>query len=114
MLATGETRRYWRTITVGDVDRTVSVVKTPFRDRSGAIVGLIGTVRDETAIRRLEEETTRFFDLAPDMLCTAGANGRLERVNDAWTGVLGWTAGGAALAPADRLRAPRRPRPRRP
>ena len=91
VLATGETRRYWRTITVGDVDRTVSVVKTPFRDRSGAIVGLIGTVRDETAIRRLEEETTRFFDLAPDMLCTAGANGRLERVNDAWTGVLGWT-----------------------
>ncbi len=91
VLATGETRRYWRTITVGDADRTVSVVKTPFRDRSGVIVGLIGTVRDETAIRRLEEETTRFFDLAPDMLGTAGANGRLERVNDAWTGVLGWT-----------------------
>jgi diguanylate cyclase (GGDEF)-like protein/PAS domain S-box-containing protein len=87
VLATGETRRYWRR----HGERTLSVVKAPYRDHSGAIVGLICTVRDETAIRRLEEETTRFFDLAPDMLCTAGADGRLERVNDAWTAVLGWT-----------------------
>jgi diguanylate cyclase (GGDEF)-like protein/PAS domain S-box-containing protein len=92
VLATGETRRYWRTVTVNGSERTISVIKAPYRDATGAIVGLIGTVRDETAIRRLEEETTRFFDLAPDMLCTAGANGRLERVNDAWTAVLGWTA----------------------
>jgi diguanylate cyclase (GGDEF)-like protein/PAS domain S-box-containing protein len=91
VLATGETRRYWRTLTVGGSERTVSVVKTPFRDRTGAILGLIGTVRDETIMRRLEEETGRFFELAPDMLCTAGADGRLERVNDAWTTVLGWT-----------------------
>jgi diguanylate cyclase (GGDEF)-like protein/PAS domain S-box-containing protein len=92
VLATGETRRYWRTTTVNGADRTISVIKAPFRDGTGRIVGLIGTVRDETAIRRLEEQTTRFFDLAPDMLCTAGADGRLERVNDAWTAVLGWTA----------------------
>jgi diguanylate cyclase (GGDEF)-like protein/PAS domain S-box-containing protein len=87
VVATGETQRYWRTF----AGRTLSVVKAPYRDRSGAIVGLIGTVRDETALHRLEEETTRFFELAPDMLCTAGADGRLERVNDAWTTVLGWT-----------------------
>jgi diguanylate cyclase (GGDEF)-like protein/PAS domain S-box-containing protein len=92
VLATGETRRYWRTITVGGIDRTVSVVKAPYRDDAGNVIGLIGTVRDETEIRRLEEETGRFFELAPDMLCTAGADGRLERVNDAWTTVLGWTA----------------------
>ena len=91
VLATGQTRRYWRTATLGGAERTISVVKSPFRDSSGTIVGLIGTVRDETATRRLEEERTRFFDLAPDMLCTAGADGRLERVNDAWTAVLGWT-----------------------
>src|SRR3954466_7768961 len=29
VLATGETRRYWRTLTVGRSERTVSVVKTP-------------------------------------------------------------------------------------
>jgi diguanylate cyclase (GGDEF)-like protein/PAS domain S-box-containing protein len=92
VLASGETRRYWRTVTVGGVERTISVLKAPYRDRDGMVIGLIGTVRDETDIRRLEEETSRFFDLAPDMLCTAGADGRLERVNDAWTAVLGWTA----------------------
>jgi diguanylate cyclase (GGDEF)-like protein/PAS domain S-box-containing protein len=92
VLATGETRRYWRTLTVAGADRTISVIKAPFRDGSGRIVGLIGTVRDETQIRRLEQETGRFFELAPDMLCTAGADGRLDRVNEAWTTVLGWTA----------------------
>jgi diguanylate cyclase (GGDEF)-like protein/PAS domain S-box-containing protein len=92
VLATGETRRYWRTASMNGTDRTLSVIKSPFRDGSGRIVGLIGTVRDETVIRRLEQETGRFFDLAPDMLCTAGADGRLERVNEAWTAVLGWTA----------------------
>jgi diguanylate cyclase (GGDEF)-like protein/PAS domain S-box-containing protein len=88
VVATGETHRHWRTIG----GRTLSLVKAPYRDRNGAIAGLIGTVRDETELRRLEEETTRFFDLAPDMLCTAGADGRLDRVNDAWTAALGWTA----------------------
>jgi diguanylate cyclase (GGDEF)-like protein/PAS domain S-box-containing protein len=92
VLATGDTRRYWRTIDVGAAQRTVSVVKAPWRDDAGTVIGLIGTVRDETEIRRLEEETGRFFELAPDMLCTAGADGRLERVNEAWTAVLGWTA----------------------
>ncbi|HET8754971.1 MAG TPA: PAS domain S-box protein [Solirubrobacteraceae bacterium] len=92
VLATGETRRYWRTVTVSGSERTLSVIKAPFRDGRGRIVGLIGTVRDETVIRRLQQETGRFFDLAPDMLCTAGADGRLERVNEAWTAVLGWTA----------------------
>ena len=56
------------------------------------MIGLIGTVRDETGDPPPGEETDRFFDLAPDMLCTAGADGRLERVNEAWTAVLGWTA----------------------
>jgi diguanylate cyclase (GGDEF)-like protein/PAS domain S-box-containing protein len=114
VLASGETRRYWRTYDVGAVQRTVSVVKAPFRGRDGSIVGLIGTVRDETDIRRLEKETTRFFELAPDMLCTAGADGRLDRVNDAWTAVLGWTADELRsrplldfVHPEDRVRAAR-------
>jgi diguanylate cyclase (GGDEF)-like protein/PAS domain S-box-containing protein len=91
VLATGEARRYWRTLTVDGVPRTLSVVKAPYRDGAGNVIGLIGTARDETEIRRLEEETARFFELAPDMLCTAGPDGRLERVNEAWTAVLGWT-----------------------
>ncbi len=86
VLAAGEPQRYWRT----NDGRSLSVLKTPYRDRDGEIAGLIGTVRDETAMRRLEEETGRFFELAPDMLCTIGADGHLERVNEAWTAALGW------------------------
>jgi diguanylate cyclase (GGDEF)-like protein/PAS domain S-box-containing protein len=91
VLAAGESRRHWRTSSVEGVERTLSTVKLPYRDRDGSPAGIIGISRDETAMRRLEEETSRFFDLAPDMLCTLAAGGRLERVNDAWTAVLGWS-----------------------
>ena len=90
VLAAGEPRRHWRTSSVEGVERTLSTVKLPYRGRDGSPAGIIGISRDETAMRRLEEETSRFFDLAPDMLCTI-ADGRLERVNDAWTAVLGWS-----------------------
>ncbi len=110
VLAAGEARRYWRTV----ADRTLSIVTTPRRDDRGDVIGLIETVRDETALRRLEEETSRFFELSPDMLCTAGATGRLERVNGAWTTVLGWSADELRsqpvldfVHPADRERAGR-------
>ena len=92
VLAAGETRRYWRTESEWGVQRSLSIVKSPYRDRHGNTVGLIGIVRDETAMRRLEEDAGRFFDLAPDMLCTINPDGYLERVNHAWTAVLGWTA----------------------
>jgi diguanylate cyclase (GGDEF)-like protein/PAS domain S-box-containing protein len=92
VLATGHPQRYWRTAIFGEVERTHSVVKLPYRDGDGRLRGVVTVARDETAMRRLEEETARFFDLAPDMLCTVGPDGRLERINDAWTGVLGWTS----------------------
>jgi diguanylate cyclase (GGDEF)-like protein/PAS domain S-box-containing protein len=91
VLATGVPQRYWRTATYGGIERTHSVVKLPYRDGDGQIRGVVTLSRDETAMRRLEEETARFFDLAPDMLCTAGPDGHLERINDVWTRVLGWT-----------------------
>ena len=92
-------------------DRTLSVIKAPFRDGAGRIVGLIGTVRDETVIRRLEQETGRFFDLAPDMLCTAGAERPPRARQRGMDRGAGLDRRRAALAAADRLRAPRRPRP---
>lgn len=91
VLASGSPQTYWRTATYGGVERTHSVVKLPYRGADGRVRGVVTLSRDETAMRRLEEQTARFFDLAPDMLCTAGPDGRLERVNDAWTSVLGWT-----------------------
>ncbi|MEA2627520.1 MAG: hypothetical protein QOD06_3565, partial [Candidatus Binatota bacterium] len=91
VLASGGPRRYWRTAAYADGRRTHSVVKVPYRDGQGRIVGLVSVARDETEMRRLEEETGRFFDLAPDMLCTIAPSGHLERLNGAWTRVLGWT-----------------------
>jgi diguanylate cyclase (GGDEF)-like protein/PAS domain S-box-containing protein len=58
---------------------------------AASIAAWRATVQRRQDFGLLEEETTRFFELAPDMLCTAGADGRLERVNEAWTAVLGWT-----------------------
>ena len=43
--------------------------------------------------RRLAEEATqRFLDLAEEMLCTIGPDGRLARVNRAWERILGYPA----------------------
>jgi diguanylate cyclase (GGDEF)-like protein/PAS domain S-box-containing protein len=91
VMAAGEPRRHWRTGPLAGVERTLSTVKVPYRDRRGRTAGIIGISRDETEMRRLEEESSRFFDLAPDMLCTLGADGRLQRVNEAWVAALGWT-----------------------
>jgi diguanylate cyclase (GGDEF)-like protein/PAS domain S-box-containing protein len=92
VLASGETRRQWSTMTVGGRERHFSTVKAPLRDALGRVVGVVAIARDETESRRLQAESARFFDLAPDMLATAGPDGRLERINGAWTATLGWSA----------------------
>jgi diguanylate cyclase (GGDEF)-like protein/PAS domain S-box-containing protein len=92
VLASGTSRRYWRTVAVLGTERTFSTVKAPLRDVAGRVVGIVGISRDETEVRRLEADSSRFFELAPDMLCTVRADGRLERVNAAWTTTLGWSA----------------------
>ncbi|MBA3748970.1 MAG: PAS domain S-box protein, partial [Solirubrobacterales bacterium] len=69
---------------------TLSVTKSPFRDATGTAIGSLGIARDITEQRRLQEESTRFFDLSSDMLCTVDFDGRLHRVNGEWEKHLGW------------------------
>jgi len=70
----------------------LSVTKSPFRDSTGKTIGALGIARDVTPARRLQAESTRFFDLSGDMLCTVDFDGHLRRVNDEWRRTLGWTS----------------------
>ncbi|MBA3748444.1 MAG: PAS domain S-box protein, partial [Solirubrobacterales bacterium] len=76
----------------GEQRHVLSVMKSPFRDATGIAIGSLGIARDITDQRRLQEESTRFFDLSGDMLCTVDFDGRLHRVNGEWEKHLGWTA----------------------
>jgi PAS domain S-box-containing protein len=91
VLASGTAQRYWRTAAYAQGERTYSVVKLPYRDAEGRVHGVITMARDETPMREIEERASHFFAMAPDMLCTIDAEGRLERTNEAWTRQLGWT-----------------------
>ena len=69
-----------------------SGVVTPVRGEGGEIVGFTKVMRDMTERRRLEEERDRFFKLSMDLLCVAGLDGYLRRVNPAFVQALGYTA----------------------
>ncbi|MEA2192875.1 MAG: hypothetical protein QOI73_2996 [Solirubrobacteraceae bacterium] len=75
----------------GERRYVLSVTKSPFRDAAGASIGSLGIARDITQQRREQEESTRFFDLSGDMLCTVDFDGRIHRVNGEWQKCLGWT-----------------------
>ena len=60
------------------------------RDRDGWLVCFEGKVTDITSRKRAEEQRDRVFHLANDMLCIAGLDGRIERVNPAFERVLGF------------------------
>jgi PAS domain S-box-containing protein len=61
------------------------------RDPAGRAERVFGSMIDITARRLAEEERDRFFTLSPDLLCTAGFDGALKRINPAWTGLLGYS-----------------------
>ena len=84
----------------------LSVTKSPFRDATGKTIGALGIARDITDQRRMQEESTRFFDLSGDMLCTVGFDGRLRRVNGEWRKTLGWSVAELIGRPVAALVAP--------
>jgi PAS domain S-box-containing protein len=51
--------------------------------------GVVGALADR--LRRVSEESTRFWELSTDLLCTAGFDGYFKRLNPAWERTLGWT-----------------------
>jgi PAS domain S-box-containing protein len=51
--------------------------------------GVVGALADR--LRRVSDESARFWELSTDLLCTAGFDGCFRRLNPAWERTLGWT-----------------------
>jgi len=68
-----------------------SGIVTPVRDNAGKLIGFSKVMRDMTERNRLTEERDRFFALSMDMLTIVHLDGRFQRVNPAFTKVLGFS-----------------------
>ena len=85
-------------IMLNGTPRIFSTIKTPHRDQSGRIVGLVGVARDMTAVKQTEEalriSEERFkiaFRSSPHpVIITELASGRCLEVNDASLKVFGY------------------------
>ncbi len=71
---------------------------TAIYDESSTLVGFTKLTRDvtrraedEARIHALSAELDRFFTLSLELLCVAGTDGFLKRINPVWETTLGWT-----------------------
>lgn len=94
-LGTGERQRQKLVRPLGEV---WLVDASPVRDQTGAVVGVVKSIVDiselEEAKRFAAETQSQFetlFAVSPDLLCIGDVDGRLIRVNDAWSQVLGYS-----------------------
>jgi PAS domain S-box-containing protein len=62
---------------------------TAIYNDTGAYVASRATVFDATERKRIEAERDRIFTLSRDLICIAGADGFLKRINPAWEHTLG-------------------------
>jgi len=68
-----------------------SGIVSPVRDQTGKLIGFTKVMRDMTERNKLTEERDRFFALSMDMLCVVQLDGRFQRVNQAFSKVLGFS-----------------------
>jgi len=101
---------HWRT-RAGDL-RWIVWSNAAVTDADGKTVYIVATGIDLTQEQRAQQERDRFFELSRDLMAVVTHDGRLQRVNPAWEGVLGYTPGEFTamtsldlLHPDDRARA---------
>jgi diguanylate cyclase (GGDEF)-like protein/PAS domain S-box-containing protein len=94
VLRTGLPHKYEETIATPDGKRDLEVIKVPVRADDGEIAGVLAVARDITERRRAERElrvASVAFESQDGMLIT-DAEGRIERVNAAFTRISGYAA----------------------
>ena len=76
------------------VFRYIFVRAEPYADPSGAFAGFQADCFDNTEHRELDVFSggAEFFQMSLDLLCIAGFDGFIKRLNPSWTKALGWSA----------------------
>ena len=72
-------------------ERTVLANAAPIKDEKGEVVAGVVVFVDTTETKKAEENLAQFFDLVPDMVCIASAEGYFVSLNSAWEHVLGYS-----------------------
>ena len=73
------------------------------RQEDHRLIKLVSAVANQVGMviqrKRIQEQFDRFFAISVDLLCVAGFDGYLKRVNPAWQNMLGYTAEELMAAP---------------
>jgi PAS domain S-box-containing protein len=99
VMASGVAQTLEQTVPIAGELRTFLVTKTPYTDATQTVQGVIGISRDVTELKKAQTELDRFFQLSRDLICTLDFNGYLQRLNPAFTRVLGYTEAELRAAP---------------
>ncbi|MBF0293508.1 MAG: PAS domain S-box protein, partial [Nitrospinae bacterium] len=81
----------YRIILPDGMERVVYEEATLYPRGESAQTHLYGYILDITERKRAEEELSRFFNLVPDMVCIASADGHFLKINPMWETTLGYT-----------------------